>query len=85
MIRGVADALATYFCSDVADMRDNRYHQGRTGSLQIFVIGNDYYTATKTGKKVVKCRDELYQYDWECISKDFLGWDIYCCECGKGD
>lgn len=77
-IRGVADALATYLSTDIADIRDNRYHYGRTGTLQIFTYGHDYMTATKTGKKVTKCHDKDYNFDWKLIEKDFMGWDIYC-------
>lgn len=76
-IRGTADAIATYICSDIADVRDSRYHYGHTGSVQIFVIGNDYMTAVKTGKKVPKPHDKIYQYDWKLIATDFQGWDIY--------
>lgn len=77
-IRGAADAIATYICWDIADLRDNKYHYGRTGSLQIFTVGNDYMTACKTGKKAPpKCHDDSYNFAWLCIERDFRGWDIY--------
>lgn len=79
-IRGVADAIATYLSSDIADIRDNRYHYGRTGTLQIYTVGHDYMTACKTGKKPTKCHDKDYNFDWKLIQKDFQGWDIYCFE-----
>lgn len=79
-IRGVADAIATYLCSDIADVREGRYHYGRTGTLQIYVIGNDYMTAVKTGKKVPRPHDEDYHYNWKLLQADFQGWDIYECD-----
>lgn len=33
-IRGVSEAIACYLGWDVADLRENRYHYGRTGTLQ---------------------------------------------------
>lgn len=75
-IRGVADAIATFLCSDIADVREGRYHYGRTGSLQIYVIGNDYMTACKSGKKPVKCHNDDYNFPWVKIATE-QDWDIY--------
>lgn len=76
-IRGVAEALATFLSSDVADVREGRYHYGRTGTLQIFVVGNDYMTACKHGSKLTTPRICDYQFDWKKVSSNFFGWDIY--------
>lgn len=76
-IRGVAEALATFLSSDVADVREGRYHYGRTGTLQIFVVGNDYMTACKHGSKLPTPRICDYQFDWKKVSSNFFGWDIY--------
>lgn len=76
-IRGTADAIATYIGSDIIDVRESRYQYGHTGTLQIYVIGNDYMTAVKTGKKIPKPRDSDYDYDWKLLEVDFYGWDIY--------
>ena len=77
-IRGVADALACYLGWDIVDIRENRYHYGRTGTLQIFTVGHEYLTACKTNKKSPpKCQDDTYNFDWQCLQQDFFGWDIY--------
>lgn len=77
-IRGVANALACYLGWDIADMRENRYHYGRTGTLQIFTVGCDYMTACKTGRKgPPKCHDYKYNFKWQLLQQDFYGWDIY--------
>ena len=76
-IRGASEAIATYICSDVMDVRESRYHYGHTGTLQIYIIGNDYMTAVKTGKKLPKPRDVDYHYEWKLLISDFYGWDVY--------
>lgn len=40
-----AEAIATWFCADVADVREGRYQAGRT-ACPVFVIGEDYFAAT---------------------------------------
>lgn len=75
---GAASVIAMYFSDDIADVREGRYHAGRTGSLQIYVIGNDYYTACHSTRKAPpKCHDEHYNFNWECLERDFFGWSIY--------
>ncbi|MFX2257861.1 hypothetical protein V6380_13915 [Acinetobacter variabilis] len=77
-IRGVSEAIACYLGWDVADIRENRYHYGRTGTLQIFTVGEDYMTACKTGRKAPpKCHDNDYNFKWKLLYKDFFGFDIY--------
>lgn len=77
-IRGVSEAIAFYLGWDVSEIRDNRYHYGRTGTLQIFTVGNDYMTACKHGRKAPpKCHNTDYNYEWECIQRNLNGWDIY--------
>ncbi|MBP9786528.1 MAG: hypothetical protein KBC72_02885 [Acinetobacter sp.] len=78
-IKGVSEAIACYLGWDVADIRENRYHYGRTGTLQIFTVGEDYMTACKTGRKALpKCHDNNYNFKWELLQQDYFGWDIYC-------
>lgn len=77
-IRGVSEAIATYLGWDVADLRENRYHFGRTGTLQIFTVGEDYMTACKSDRKgPPKCQDNDYNFEWLCLQSDFFGWRIY--------
>lgn len=77
-IKGVSEAIACFLGWDVSEIRENRYHYGRTGTLQIFTVGNDYMTACKIDRKSPpKCHDQDYNYDWECIQQDFYGWNIY--------
>ena len=79
-IRGLQNALATYLCWDIAELKDAKYHHGHTGSLQLFVIGNDYMTATKTNTKKLKYPPKPKGYDdynWVCLNEDFFGWSIW--------
>lgn len=85
-VRGVSEAIGFYLGWDVSDIRENRYHYGRTGTLQIFTIGEDYMTACKTGRKAPpKCHDRLYNFDWKKIQSDLGGWDIYCYSPEQGE
>lgn len=78
IIKGVSDAIAFYLGWDIADIRENRYHYGRTGTLQIYTIGHDYMTACKIERKAPpKCHDESYNFDWELIESNLNGWKIY--------
>lgn len=77
-IRGVSEALAVHLSWDVSDVRENRYHYGRTGTLQIFTVGHCYMTACKADRRgPVKCYDASYNFNWQCIEKDLFGWSIY--------
>lgn len=80
-IRGAAEAIGFYLGYDTSEIREARYHYGRTGTLQIFVIGDDYMTACKSTRKAPP-RPTDYQYDWILLAKDHcgLGWDIYECD-----
>ncbi len=71
-IRGVSEAIATYLGWDVADLRENRYHYGRTGTLQIFTVGEDYMTACKSDRK-----GPPYNFKWKLLCKDYFGFDIF--------
>lgn len=78
VIRGVSEAIAYYLGSDVSDIRENRYHYGRTGTLQIFTVGNDYMTACKVERKgPPKCHDAHYNFEWDLIEENLCGWKIY--------
>lgn len=77
-IRGVTGALGMYLDYQPFELREARYHYGRTGSLQIYVVGDSYYTACKTGRKgPPKCHDKDYNFPWVLEKPDFFGWDIY--------
>lgn len=77
-IRGISEAIATYLGWDVADLRENRYHYGQTGTLQIFTVGEDYMTACKSDRNgPPKCHDPDYNFEWVCLESDFFGWKIY--------
>lgn len=75
---GPAAAIATHFSADVNDIREARYHYGHTGRLQIFTLGDDYYTATKLGTTPPKVKG--YTFDWQdCQSwaTESYGWVIW--------
>lgn len=59
-IRGTADAIASYICSDIAAVRDSRYHYGHAGSASPFnghlysLIGIGRLTDTNETKNIEK-------------------------------
>ncbi|NNH78811.1 hypothetical protein HLH17_14395 [Acinetobacter sp. ANC 5380] len=77
-LSGAASAIAYYLGWDIAVVKESRYHYGRTGSLQIFVIGDDYMTACKSSRKAPP-KVSGYEYEWQLEKKDIdgLDWDIY--------
>lgn len=77
-LRGVTGALGYYLDYSPSELSECRYHYGRTGSLMIYVVGNDYYTACRSTRTAPpKCHDNDYNFDWQLEMKDFFGWDIY--------
>lgn len=72
---GAALAIAEHFGSDVADIREGRYQSTRT-SQQVFVVGDDYYTAAPVNKTV----KDMDGFTWMPLNswiKEKFKWEVY--------
>lgn len=77
------EALAQFLGWDYADLKDNRYHAGRT-SIPVYCCGNDYYCCNKDGKPPAKYisrgTDQSIQFGWTEIKDSYInsfGWKIW--------
>lgn len=74
------EVLATEFCWDIQDLKEYRYHYGRT-NRPIYAIGNTYWCAVKKEQKPAK-HQSIY-FEWvkhESKFADSIGWQIWKCE-----
>lgn len=65
MIKSRAEALARHLDWDIADLRDYRYHYGRT-SVPVWSVGDTYYCVTKDSQKPARHRDGI---EWGWVDK----------------
>jgi hypothetical protein len=80
-IRTRAEAIATVFSIDVADVKDGRYHYGRT-TAPVFTLGENYYCATKFGRgeKPAQMFDDKDRWSWVEKHDAFVqsqGWQVW--------
>jgi hypothetical protein len=58
-----AERIATHLWTDIADVREGRYHYGRT-SCPVYTYGNNYYCSPSTGKPPG-------DWEWELVGTEF--------------
>jgi len=77
-----AEVIAIEFCSDISDIKDGRYQPGQSDK-PIYVVGNDYYCATRQGQKPAKLRgsDRFEWMKYKSSFADSIGWQIWECKC----
>lgn len=79
-IKSAKSALATHLGWDIADMKECEYKHG-CYSKSVYVIGNDYYCATKNTSKLPKPHSHSHQeFDWKEVVDSFVndfGWHIF--------
>ena len=66
--RSAAFVIATFFCSDIADVTEGRYQYGRT-SIPVYVIGNNYYCCPPEGSTKLPQTDKDMPWDWKPIGE----------------
>lgn len=69
--RTAAEIIAFRLGWDIADVRDGRYHYGRTGPVAVYVCCNEYYCAPRDDQKLPA------GWDWK-PEGDWLGRKVYC-------
>lgn len=69
------EALATHWGCDIADLKDCRYHAGRT-SIPVYTSGNDYYCSTAgDGKPAIylsRGKNQSTQWSWVEVKDDYV-------------
>jgi hypothetical protein len=64
------EAIATHLMMDISELKDYRYHFGRT-SQPVFAIGDSYYCITKLTQKPAKHRDGMI-WNWFETKDEYL-------------
>ena len=62
-------AFANHIGCDLAEVKDYRYHYGRT-SLPVWSVDNQYYCVTKVGAKPSTHRNGM-EFDWVQLKDNF--------------
>ena len=78
MIKNRTDAIATHLGMDIVEVREYRYHQGRT-NLPVWSIDNHFYCVTKGNQKPARHRDGL-EFNWVRVKDNYVeldDWLIY--------
>lgn len=75
------EALATHLGWDVSDVKDCRYQQ-HSYSFPIYVIGEDYMTTCKVGKKPGKFDGRKWHKVESWITEKY-GYEVYIAYCNE--
>jgi hypothetical protein len=65
MIKNKAQAFAYHCGLDASDVKDYRYHYGRT-SLAVWSIDNEFYCVTKNNERPAVHRDGM---EWQWVTE----------------
>jgi hypothetical protein len=75
MIKTKNSAIASHLMLEASELKDYRYHYGRT-SLPVWSVDNEYYCVTKGAEKPAKHRDGL-AWEWEEVSDNWVNHNGY--------